>query len=185
MDAFTKLLQEQEKQIQRGREIGQTMLSNRIDRANTLAQIEDRSVKGLEIAGLKNKLDDLDKDYELFEIQQNALSQADQSGYLADLARAVLDEDADKMDELQAQWQRILAKLDDKKREYLEIIVEARLVYTDGKRLSREISAARDVLPKGQPVKWVAGIGENININMLKGNIFFDNQIIQNKFKGA
>ena len=156
--------------------------ANRAQRQDALERFDRAVLENEDLIPLQAEIEKLDSEYGLLSRQALILTDADGSEYMAELARAVLAENERLLKELRAEWHQQVEKLQKHTDQYLRTVRKASAIYKKGEALNNEIALARESLPKRGESRYIPGVADNLNLDRLKGDIFFDNNLIRQTF---
>ena len=181
-ESFNNYQQATEDLLQRQRNVQEKIEVNRARRNDALERFDRAVLEGGDLEPLQSEIEKLDREYELLSRQALTLAEADRSEYMAGLARAVLVENEQLLKELQTEWHGQVEKLQKFTEQYLRTVSKARAIYKKGESLTNEIALARESLPTRGETRYIPGVADSLNLDRLKGDIFFDNNLIRQRF---
>jgi uncharacterized protein YPO0396 len=181
-ESFNKYQAAIEDLLARQRGVQEKIETNRAQRAEALEHFDRVALEGGDLQPLQSEIEKLDSEFELLNRQALTLSEADSSEYLADLAKAVLAENEQLLKKLQAEWRQQVESLQKCRERYLTTVRKASTIYKKGQALSNEIALARESLPTRGETRYIPGVADSLNLDQLKGDIFFDNHLIKQTF---
>jgi uncharacterized protein YPO0396 len=184
-ESFNKYQQAIENLLARQRRVQEKIDTNRSQRAGALERFDRVAIEDGDLEPLQSEIEKLDSEFELLNRQAMTLSEADSSEYMANLAQAVLAENERLLKKLQVEWQQQVESLQKCRKQYLRTVRKASSIYKKGKALTNEIALARESLPKRGESRYIPGVADSLNLDRLRGEIFFDNERIKQAFKEA
>jgi hypothetical protein len=182
-EAYTRYQTAIESYLTRRREVQGEMEANRTAMGALLREFDRAAVEDVDLAPIQAKITRLDEEYDLLNRKALALANADKTEILSDLAKGVVRENSAALKRLRADYAAILGDLATCRREYLRLIEKAGEVFRSGRGLSNEIEAVSESVRSEGPIAYIPGVADDLNLDLMKGPIFFDNREVKHAFE--